>query len=96
MGRPSRFDQILACADDQTLSRLIGQHAVRLIMALDPKIATPSYLRKIAVQLHTREGILLSRQHRELIIDLLTPEQSRSLAAFLGLEDFQDVYSSLK
>jgi DNA repair protein RadD len=96
MEHPSRFDQILARADDQTMSHLIGQPALRLIMALDPKMATPSHLRKIAVQLHTREGMLLSRQHRELIIDLLTPEQARSLGAVLGIGSSSDVYAELK
>jgi len=91
-----RFDEILARADDETLSHLIGQAAMRLIMALDPGIATPSNLRDIVIQLHTREGLLLSRESRAPIIDLLPLQQAKFLASVLGIKSTSNVYDELK
>lgn len=91
-----RLDEALARADDETLSHLIGQVAMRLIMALDPGIATPSNLREIAMRLHTREGLLLSHEKRALIIDLLPPQQATILANVLGVKAGLNVYDDLK
>src|SRR5690242_2508233 len=78
-------DNLLSRADDETLSKLIGENAMKLIMALDPRLATPSNLREIVIRLHTREGLLLSRLQRELVFDLLPLDQATILASVLGI-----------
>ncbi|MDX2076631.1 MAG: DEAD/DEAH box helicase family protein [bacterium] len=90
------LDDFLSRADDETLSGLIGTTAMKLIMTLDPRIATPANLRKIAIELHTREGLLLSREYRALLIDLLKPDEAKILASILGIKSKDDVYSELK
>ncbi|MCL4256200.1 MAG: DEAD/DEAH box helicase family protein, partial [Anaerolineae bacterium] len=90
------FDNLLSRADDETLSRLIGTVAMRLIMALDPRIATPANLRKVAIELHTKAGLLLSRENRALLIDLLQPNQAQILASVLGIKPDGDIYNELK
>lgn len=90
------IETVLSRADDETLSNLIGQSAMKLIMALDPRIATPSNLREIAIRVHSREGLLLSKESRALLFDLLKPDQAQILLSVLGIKPSKGLYDDLK
>lgn len=76
---------MLSRADDQTLQTLLGGVGMRLITLLDPKLSSPTKLKEIIVGLHTREGLLLSRESRVLLFDLLRPAEAETLANLLHL-----------
>ena len=91
-----RLDTLLSRADDETLQKLLGGPALRLIMLLDPSLATPTRLRELVIQLHTLPGLLLSSESRALLFDLLRPEQARILATILDVAEKEDAYQALK
>ncbi|AFZ29913.1 type III restriction protein res subunit [Gloeocapsa sp. PCC 7428] len=91
-----QFDDLLSRADDETLQALLGNSVVRLLRLLDASLATPSYLREVLLGLYTRESLLLSKDSRTLLLDLLRPEQARILAAIMQVPVSGDVFQSLK
>lgn len=91
-----QFDNLLSRADDETLQTLLGSAAVRLIKLLDPGLATPTRLREILMGLYTPASLLLSKESRSLLLDLLRPEQAKILAAIMQLSEAGDIFQSLK
>ena len=84
MDRPT-FTQLLARADDETLQHLVGSHAVRLLTALDPRLATPALLRRTCIRLHSPEALLDDPESRSRLLALLRPEHATALAEELGV-----------
>lgn len=91
-----RFDDLLSRTDDETLQTLLGSAAVRLIRLLDPSLATPTRLREILLSLHSRESLLLSKDTRLRLFELLRPKEAEILALILDAPDHRNVYQSLK
>lgn len=89
------FDDVLARADDEILQTLLGKAGMQLITILDPRLASPTKLKDIVIGLHSRAGLLRSREARNLIFDILRPNEARSLAKLLKVDE-TDAYSSLK
>jgi len=90
------FDGFLSRADDQTLQTLIGSPSVRLLRLLDPSMATPSRLRDLLIRLRTPEGLLLAKDSRNLLVDLLRPQEAKILATVLDQPSNGDCYKRLK
>jgi DNA repair protein RadD len=90
-----RFDDLLARADDEILQTLLGNAGMRLLTLLDPRLANPTKLKDIVIGLHSREGLLRSREARNLIFEILRPNEARNLARLLKV-DHTDAYTSLK
>lgn len=68
---------------------------MRLILSLDPGLATPARLRELVLQLYSAEGLLLSPK-RAILFDLLPINQAKLLCTVLEVEDSSDPYESLK
>jgi len=90
-----KLDALLSRADDQTLQILLGGAGMRLITLLDPKLSTPTKLKEVIIGLHTKEGLLLSRDTRPLLFDLLRPSEAQHLVDILKLDNI-DPYLALK
>lgn len=90
------FDNFICRIDDETLQTLIGSPTIRLLQLLDSDIATPSRLRNLLIELRTREGLLLEKNSRNLLIDLLRPQEAKILATVLGQPTNGDYYQKLK
>lgn len=90
-----KFDDLVSRADDEILQILLGSAAVRLIKLLDPSAVTPTYLREILMGLHTPESLLLSKDSRTLLLDLLRPEQAKILATIMQVSNTGDVFQAL-
>lgn len=65
-------------------------------MLLDPGLATPLQLQKILLELRQPYSLLSSPSDRALLIDLLSPQVARNLAAALNVNVGADVYGALK
>ncbi|MDF5731129.1 MAG: DEAD/DEAH box helicase [Rhizonema sp. PD38] len=91
-----KFDDLLSRADDEILQILLGSAAVRLIKLLDPSLATPTRLREILLGLHTPESLLLSKDSRTLLLDLLRPEQAKILATIMYIPNTDNAFQALK
>ncbi len=87
---------MLSRADDGTLQVLLGNAAVRLIKLLDPSLVTPSRLREILMELHTPASLLLTKDSRAMLLDLLRPEQAKILATIMQVPLTGDIFETLK
>ena len=94
MEKPT-FSHLLSRADDETLQSLVSPHAVRLLTALDPHLATPANLRRTCMQLHSPEALLEQSESRSRLLTLLRPEHAIALAEELGLHT-DDPYEALR
>lgn len=90
-----KFDDLLSRADDQTLQALLGGAGMRLITLLDAKLAIPTKLKEVVIGLHSREGLLLSRETRRLLFDILRPSEAKELATLLNVNS-SNPYEALK
>lgn len=91
-----QLNYLLSRADYETLQSLIGSAAVRLIKLLDPNLATPTNLREILLCLHSPESLILSKESRDIILDLLHPKEAEILATVLEAPNKPDDYQALK
>lgn len=91
-----RFNELLSRADDETLQLLLGESPMKLILILDPGLATPKQLKDLILRLYTMEGLLLSPEKRAILFDLLPQNQARILHQILDLKDTGHLYPSLK
>jgi DNA repair protein RadD len=65
---------------------------MRLLMLLDPSLATPTKLRQLIVDLKTQEGLIQNKESRNILFDLLPREDAKNLAQILqanGPEPYQ-------
>jgi superfamily II DNA or RNA helicase len=69
---------------------------MRLILLLDPGLATPTRLRDLILQLYTPEGLLLSSEKRSILFDLLSLEQAHLLTKLLGIKYESQPHELLK
>lgn len=90
------FDDLFSRADESVLKHLLVPSAARLIAMLDSKYATPSRLRPLIIDFHSRAGLLLTTAYRCLLLDLLRPDEAKLLAELLGLSNSEDIYCQLK
>ena len=90
-----RFDLLLARLDDVALQQLLGESPMKLLMLLDPSLATPTRLRDLIVGLNTREGLLWDKVSRNILFDLLPRSDANILAQILQV-DGSAPYQSLK
>ncbi|MDB9303195.1 DEAD/DEAH box helicase [Nodularia spumigena] len=90
------FNDLLSKADEETLQQLLGSATFQLLKLLEPNLVHPSKLREILLTLHTPEELLLSKKNRDLLFDLITPQQAKILAVVLEAPANQDPYQALK
>ncbi|MEG4588929.1 DEAD/DEAH box helicase [Microcoleus sp. MOSTC5] len=90
------FDDLLSRADEETLQTLLGSSAFRLVKLLDSRLATPTNLREVLVRIYSRESLLLSKDTRTILFELLRPKQAEILATILSASDNEDVFQALK
>lgn len=90
------FDDLLSRADEVTLQALLGKPAVRLITRLDSGFAASNRLREVLISLRTREGLILTKESRDLLFDLLKPKEAEILALVLQAPEATNAFQSLK
>ena len=91
-----RFKELLSRADDETLQLLLGEAPMKLILSLDPSLATPQKLRDLVTSIYTPEGLLLSSEKRAILFDLLPQSEANMLHQILEIRDNGNRYASLK
>jgi len=92
--RMPSFDQILGRADNALLQRYVGDDAVRVVRALDPRNERAELIREIFRSLRSPYQVLSNSDCRNELIDLLRPEEAQQFASALRLDG--DPYKALK
>ena len=90
------IDELLSRADDETLQKLIGKSALRLIGALDPHLLAPEKLREVLIDLRSRETLLSSQEDRSMLFDLLPVSDAKRLARLFNIVDDESLYRALR
>ena len=70
---------LLSQADEQTLENFLSDATLQLLQLLETNLTHPAKLHEILLTLHSPEELLLSKIHRDLLLDLLTPQQAKIL-----------------
>jgi DNA repair protein RadD len=83
-------------ADDQSLQTLLGGPALELILLLDVGLTSPGKIVDLIFDLYSPQGLLSELKSRNIIIDLLRPEEIIQLALVLGIKNHQDPYEEVK
>ena len=91
-----RIDKILSKANQTELTTLLGSEVLNLIKLLDSNVATLTNLREILLNLYSPETLLLSKETRNTLFDLLRPKEAEKLAVILDAPQGEDVYQDLK
>jgi len=91
-----QFATLTSRFDDRLLQSLLGPPALKLLQSIDPLLSDRSKLLELAIDLYTPAGLLLARDKRNLIMDLLYPYEAAELASILNLPETGDDYASLK
>lgn len=89
------FNDLLLKADENTLQQLLGNATFKLLKLLEPDL-NPGKLREILLTLYTPKQLLLSKEKRDLLFDLITPEQGKILTILLGAPQAKNDYLALK
>lgn len=80
-----RLADLLTRANDEALQDLVGPAAMRLILLLDPGLATPARMRNLILDLHSAGGLLSLPQSRSILFELLREDELRALATLLRI-----------
>ena len=81
----TRFDTLLARADEETLRQLVGRPAVRLLQLLDPKLTRATVLRQVVTDLHEPSTLLRNPASRSRLLMLMRPDEAAEFARELPL-----------
>lgn len=88
------FESLLTRADDYTLQQLLGRPAVKLIRVLSSEAMSMDLLRRALLSLHSPADLLVERESRGQLIELLKPDEARTLSELLGVNG-PDPYRTL-
>jgi DNA repair protein RadD len=91
-----RITDLISRADDETLQNLLEPSVIKLLMLLEPSLATPAQLQKILLELRSPIVLLRSKKFRSYLFDLLKRSEANNLAKILKVFGEEDVFISLK
>jgi DNA repair protein RadD len=74
-----RFEDLLGRADVAALQRLLGTAVVRLLAALSPTGSEPVHLRRVLLELTPPAELLLAKETRRILMDLLRKDEAVAL-----------------
>lgn len=90
------LNTLLARVDEQTMQELLGRDALRLIQALNKQEDIVTKLKDVLLELYSPEGLLLLKDKRSLLLDLLRPAEVEKLCRIIKLRYDGSVYKRLK
>jgi DNA repair protein RadD len=90
------LEKLISRADEQTLQELLGRDALCLIQLLNRNDEIATRVRNILIQLYTLEGLLLIKEKRSLLFDLLRQKELEVLCKVLSVEFDENSYERLK
>ena len=83
-------------ADDVVLQELVGLDVVRLLMSIDPALATPTNLRNLLSDFKEPVDLLRDTDTRRTLLDLLPIATAEQLCKSLALPTAGDPFDALK
>ncbi|MDF0728434.1 DEAD/DEAH box helicase [Cytobacillus sp. S13-E01] len=93
------FRDLFSRADEETLQDILGTQTIRILSNLDDTRSYNKYLRKLILDLYGAEGLLLNKNFRSYLFDLLRQKEAEILANLIGVKYSNtkaDLYKKLK
>jgi len=91
-----KLELVLARADDQNLQTFFGKAALRILLLLDQTFS-PERMSELIINVKGEQELLLNRESRQAIIDLLRPDEAITLATVLNIQyNYESIYEDLK
>jgi DNA repair protein RadD len=81
--------EIIYRADEITIQEIIGSQTVKILNLIN-EINYNSKFKKVILDLYSEEKILSDKRLRDIVIDLLRPEEIKALAKVLGVYNSHD------
>jgi DNA repair protein RadD len=78
------FQNLLSRADIQLLDKLLPSSAGEIIRQINPEFSYTSRLSKLVVDLISPQSLLLKKESRDLLIDLLPPNEAQNISKLFG------------
>lgn len=79
------LSQILSRGDETALEDMLGKEAVHLLRVLRSDSLRTSNLRQSLLRVRTPQALLVSKNSRQVILDLMTDEEIQCLSTTIGL-----------
>lgn len=90
------FNSFLSRFDDEIISQILDARVLQLLTIIDPQLRTRTNQVKLAVKLNGQHGLLLDKNKRAMLIQLLRPDEARELAHQLEVySNSSDIYENL-
>ncbi len=89
------FNSLLDLADEESIQMILGKNALDAIIALDASIVTPSKLRGLISELYEATELLLNKDKRNVLFDILPLNEAKKLSLIYG-SDTAEPYEFLK
>ena len=88
--------EIIHRADEITIQEIIGSQTIKILNLIDESNYTSKF-KKIILDFHSDEKILSDKRLRDIVIDLLRPEEIKTVAKILGVYNSHDeIYAIYK
>lgn len=91
-----RFDTFKSRFDDALIQRLLGESTLKFISLIDSDFLNRSRLTELVTDIYTPEELLLDKDSRNLILDLLSAGEAKLLSQSLNLDTSQGTFFALK
>lgn len=88
--------KLFSRADDESLQTLLGGPAMELIQLLDSRLASPANITNLIFDLYSPQGLVTESKSRNIIVEMLRPEEAMQLAHVLGIKNPIDPYIAVK
>jgi len=89
------FSDLLSRCDSEVFQSFIGESCTRLLALLDPKLSSPSLLRRLTIDSIGSHALLQNSSYREKLLPLLRRDEAASLCLQLGIGENSDPYAQL-
>lgn len=77
--------EILLRADEITIQEILGEQTVKILNLLHDDGIYLSELKRLLLSLHSDEELLSNNKFRNIILDLLKPDEAKAIARILGV-----------
>lgn len=91
-----KLEDLLSRADEGILQEILGVNTVKLLTKLNQAYVYNKNLKKIICDFYGLQEMLLDRNIRNKIFDLLRENEAKTLGHILGMKDTNGIYEKLK
>lgn len=90
------FTSLLSRCDTEIFQNILGRECVRLMGLMDASMSSPTFVRTVLTDALGEAALLVEKKHRDLLFDLLRPEEAQNLCDVIGIKPLPDPFTAIK